>query len=354
MYRGSYRLRHERTPPNELIVDPTHRPTRIIVGTMTGIQHTLFTEHDGETFLDVKNALLPYVDITPKPKPLLSQLSLSLKKADGSFDMDVEDDRVVPLNDSDVNLELLVKEVTINLNSEQRELIDKWARIQELHGESQGYVLNILDYDVNTPAKMEAFLFHLEDNPLKKLVVGCLNIMQIRAIMMTLIRNNIPIESLLIANDIIYGEADLDIRIGLSSDEMREVFDMIRQLTTLRSISIQCNRKYYDRPEDGRIISYRMNDLAKLLEQNTSLSLVSISGCHVIFDEDITRLSYTLIGPDVLERLQILDNKSQTTQENLEAFGASLRRVIPDGGIKKVGVNISFVWTRSGDTNFSY
>jgi len=57
----SYRMRYHTTPPNLLIVDPTHVPIEITVKMMNGKDHILLTERNGETLLDVKYALLPYV-----------------------------------------------------------------------------------------------------------------------------------------------------------------------------------------------------------------------------------------------------------------------------------------------------
>ena len=61
----SYRMRYGEEP----IVDG-YTPIRIIVKMMNGKDHTLFTEHDNETFLNVKTALLHHIS----PMSVLRQL----------------------------------------------------------------------------------------------------------------------------------------------------------------------------------------------------------------------------------------------------------------------------------------
>jgi hypothetical protein len=290
MYR-SYRMRHERNPADDLIDD--HQPTRIIVGTMTGIQHTLFTEHDGETFLDVKNALLPYVDIP------LHRLSLSLRMEDGSFDIDVDDSRLVKtLDNRDVNLELVIRDLT--MNADQQVLIDKWTR----DALNRRQVL-VYDRDVNRPYKMEAFLFYLNNNHVTILRIMFTDIHHIMIIMRFIVSNNIPIKNLEFQGD----PEDMD------PDEMTQVFEMIRQINTLRVLRILN-------------VKYRMNDLTDLLDQ-TSLHRVYFDECIIILDEDVTRLSHVLMTHPTLWLVQ-LSGRSQSDENVVKDFMESFDHIIPN------------------------
>ena len=343
----SYRVRHERTP----IDDPTHRrhkPTRIFVWTMPGEEHILFTERDGdETFLDVKRALLPHLNFSPTPS--LHRLSLSLWKDDGKLDMDVDDDRVVPLNNGDVKLEVVLKDLT--MNAEQQALIDQWTRDRDTGKQLYGEDYLTIDVDdVNTPNKMEAFVFYLEDNPLKKLnVPDVVNIHQIISIMSIILNNNIPIEDLAFKGK--YHPGD-----GLSPDEMREVFEMVGQINTLRVFSISCDSFYYYVGEDRSRFSYRMNDLADLLENTTSLSRINIRGCNIILDGDnVGRLAHVLQINQQLDGLQLVRNKCNlNTVENTRDFIESFKHIIPptrDRENVNDNYEIDLVWTQSGEFN---
>jgi hypothetical protein len=271
---------------------------------MTGKdQHILFTERNGETFLDVKRALLPHLNFSPKPD--LRQLVLSLKNGDGSYDPDVDDDRVIP---GDVELELIIK--TLPMNAEQQSLIDKWTRTnQEMQrsmnmGDTKYYV-RVFNTDVNTPDKMEAFLFHIKNNQITTLDMMFMDIHQIMLIMRSVVSEDIPIESLIFQGD--------DTSEALSPDEIRDVFEMVGQMNTLRSLKISndCN------------LTYRMNDLADLLEQ-TYLTHVEITRCNIILDGD-SRLSHVLMNHPTLSVLSL----SGQSGENITDFIESFQHIIP-------------------------
>jgi hypothetical protein len=323
-----------------------HKPTEIIVDTMTGETHILFTQYDGEKFSDIKTALLPYV----VGGPSLHRLSLSLKREDGSFDIDVDDGRLipVPLNDGVVNLKLLIKDIT--MNAEQQALIDKWTRDtgKQLYG---GDYLTIEADDVNTPDKMEALLFYLENNTLEELTVT--DVVNIHQIISIILNNNIPIEDLAFKGK--YHPGD-----GLSPDEMREVFEMVGQINTLRVFSISCDSIGYDDFDgvnrDRSRVSYRLNDLADLLEHPTSLTRINIRGCNIILDEnDVGRLAYVLQINQQLDELQLVRNKySLNTVENTRDFIESFQHIIPpkrDGDNVNDNYEIDLVWTKSGEFN---
>ena len=316
MYR-SYRMRYHTAPPNPLIVDPTHQPTRIIVNTMTGKEHILFTERDGENFLDVKRALLPYVEETPA----LKRLSLSLKREDGSFDIDVDNARLVPSLNGDVTLELLIKDLT--MNAEQQALIDRWSRLSEririLRMDDKNYV-DVCNTDVDTPDKMEAFLFYLENNSAVEIDLRMMrmNIHLIIPIMMTIISKNIPVGNLMI-----------HYTTGMSADETREFFEKIGQINTIHDF------KMYTL--EGNM-TYRMNDLANLIIQSTSLRRVEISGCNIILERN-TRLSHVLT---TLDSLHI----SGRYQGKLRHFTKSFQDIIRGPGISMTtnANEISLFW----------
>jgi hypothetical protein len=218
---------------------------------MAGAEHILFTDRDGENFLAVKAALRPYLN---RPLPSLHRISLVLRREDGSYeDEEVEDERPVPLNGQDVNLELLVKDIT--MNAAQQALIEEWTRrtnrlTMRMNHPNRYYVL-VLDTDINTPDKMEAFLFYLENNPsIELLEMRGVAIHQIIPIMMSIISKNIPLERLIISTT------------SGSADEMQEFLQTIGQINTLHTLnlsSIQGN------------LTYRHQEVGDLLRQNTSL-----------------------------------------------------------------------------------
>ena len=314
MYRN-YRVRHELTPPNELIVDPLYVATRIVVRMMNGVEHILFTERDGETFFHVKEALQPYV----VERPALHRLSLSLRREDGSLDMDVEDGRVIPipLNNGDVNLELIVRDLT--MNAAQQALIEEWTRhtdrltiMMRMDHTNRNYV-RVLYTDVNTPDKMEAFLFYIENNPsVEVLQMMGMDIHQIMPIMMTIISKNIPVGNLVITGSS-----------GMNADETREVFETIGQINTLHTFRMHTLDGFND-------MTYRMNDLADLIIQ-TSLRSVEINGCNIILDEeDATRLSHVLTAQHTLESLSLTGR----SQGNIRDFTESFQHIIPERNMR--------------------
>ena len=288
-----------------------HIPTQIIVGTMTGLkQHTLFTEDDGEKFLDVKMALHPYLDITPMPS--LSQLSLSLKKEDGSYEPDVDDDRLVPpFDEGVVFLELVIKK--LRMTAEQQALIDEEFQFRV---DDKIVSLRVETSQVNTPDKMKALLFHLEENPVVTMLsMDDMNMNQIKSIMMTVLTNNIPINALSFR----YRQNTL------SDNQMLEVFDMVGQINTLTHFNVSTDMLWVE----GRLIgqgriSYRMNDLSEFLEK-TSLYYLSMYGCNIVLDGDVTRLSNLLINHPTLYKLDL----SGKTRENVTDFMESFQYIIP-------------------------
>ena len=317
MYRN-YRLRHELTPPNELIVDPLYVATRIVVRMMNGVEHILFTERDGETFFHVKETLRPYVG----GGPALHRLSLSLRRDDGTYEPDVENGRLVP-NNGDVNLELIIKDIT--MNAAQQALIDQWTRDALNRDQVQVY-----DTDVNTLDKMEAFLFYLKNNPVTILRMMFMNIHQIIPIMRDILTHNIPIKNLYISHN--YN--------GLGPDEMRDIFEMIRQINTLDVLQIS---------NDGNL-NFRMNDLADLLDQ-TSLRrvFININDGNIILDgEDVTRLSYVLMRHPTLGLLH-LNGRSRSDENVVKDFMESFEHIIPnkshrDFDPSEFGSYISLYW----------
>jgi len=298
----SYRMRYHTEAPNPLIVDSSYRPTQITVQMMTGVNHILFTERAGETYGDVKRVLFPYIVLPDIPFIVRSQLALVLKNNDGSYNSDINDDDIVP--DNDIIVEFLLKEPTWTL--EQEEVLREMDR-------------KVFSYDVDTPDKMEAVLWHLQQYPrIYFHVVTAMNIQQIRDVL-NIVRPTIKNLQLVTS--------------GLNLDETRELFEMIGQLNTLRYLTI--NGTYAH--------TYRMSDLVELLRRNTSIREMLIFGSGIIFDGDVRTLADEL--RDVLdtqytlERLTLDQNMCQSP-ENAREFIESIPDALCDNG------EISLDWTK--------
>ena len=142
-----------------------------------------------------------------------------------------------------------------------------------------------------------------------------MNMNQITSIMGSVLSNNIPIGALSIR----YRQNNM------SDNQMLEVFDMVRQISTLTMLHVSTDMLWVE----GRLIgqgriSYRMNDLADLLE-NTSLRYLTMNRCNIVLDGDVTRLSHVLINHPTLYNLTL----SGKSRENLTDFMESFQYIIP-------------------------
>jgi hypothetical protein len=144
---------------------------------------------------------------------------------------------------------------------------------------------------------MEAFLFYLQNNTPENLELYDMNSHQIIHITRAISSNNIPIQELSIFDPL-----------GIDPDEMREVFEMIGQINTLRVLEISHDN-----------ITYRMNDLADLLER-TSLDNVVIHRCNIILDGDVTRLSRVLIHHPTLSIVGLYGRSHENTTDFIDSF----------------------------------
>ena len=297
----SYRMRYHTEAPNPLIVEP-HRQTQITVRTMTGAEHILFTERAGETYGDVKRAVFPHLVLEDVPFIVRSQVALVLKNNDGTYSPILNDAEIVPEND--VELELLLKEPT--WTPEQEEV---FRYMKKFRGEI------IRTNRFNTPDKMEAILWYLQTNSPPKLVMESMNIHQIRAVLNVL--RNTSIQTLMLSSSV------------LAVDEMSEVFEMIGQINTLRSLTIRSNLENI----------YRMSDLVELLRRNTSLREVTITNCEIVFEGDVRtvadELRDVLDNQHTLEKLLLGNNKCHSPENAREFINSipSANRVESDGNI---------------------
>ena len=132
---------------------------------------------------------------------------------------------------------------------------------------------------------------------------------------MTVLTNNIPINALSFR----YRQNTL------SDNQMLEVFDMVGQINTLTHFNVSTDMLWVE----GRLIgqgriSYRMNDLSEFLEK-TSLYYLSMYGCNIVLDGDVTRLSNLLINHPTLYNLTL----SGKSRENVTDFMESFQYIIP-------------------------
>jgi len=270
MNRG-YRIRYGSEP---------YVPTRLSVNTMTGVEHILFTERDGETYGDVKNALLPHIRNGSGKTLLRCQLSFIWKNADGSFTSDNDNDlnnQIIPPGEHP-DIHIIIKEQP-TWTAEQQPVITKLSGIYvdaENGDVGRGTVeLN----DIDTPAKMEACLWSIQNNPIRylKLRIPLTPIMHI----MNFMEENPYTEFLILETH-------------LNENETAEFFERIGRNNTIRSLIL-------------KNISYRINDLADCLRVNTSLRNVNIQNCNVRFDEHTT-LANVLVDHPTLRVLGLTRN----------------------------------------------
>ena len=308
----SYRMRHHTEAPNPLIVDPSYRPTQITVQMMTGVNHILFTERAGETYGDVKRVLLPYIVLEDMPFIVRSQVTLVLKNNDGSYRPILHDDEIVPDN-NDVVVELLLKEPT--WTREQEEVFRRMSRLR-------GEILSVNNHD--TPDKIEAALWYIQNNPPRRLSLDDMNIHKIRSVLNVL--RNTSVTRLMLSGSF------------LDVDEAREVFEMIGQISTLRDFVLRGNRN------DGVFYTYyRMNDLVELL-RNTSLRRVVIDNSNIVFDGDVRivvdGLRDVINNQYTLEILALNRNKCQSTENAREFIESTpLARLLSNDEISLDWVN---------------
>jgi hypothetical protein len=293
MSRG-YRMRyHDINDINDVPVDPTHLPTRIIVNTMTGSQYTLFTERAGETYGDVKVALLPHIVLPKIPRRTsIRRLALSLRTADGGLDIDVDDREILP-PDNEVVLELIVRD-------------PEWTPQQEwIVNQSKS---SIGRFSTKTPDRMDAALWGMQ-YAVDSLVLDDLPLEHIETIM-----NFLPttIKHLNISN------------VFFNANEMSELFAIISKNNTVRTLIITTKR------ENGGC-TYRMNDLAEWLRLNTSLKSVHMWMCDFILDGDVTTLSRVLNNHPTLSVLDLYKNYPYYEDLMLYVFLDSLQTIMPRG-----------------------
>jgi hypothetical protein len=254
----------------EPIVDG-YIPTRIIVKMMSGKDHTLFTENDNETFLDVKMALLPHLSSTPVLDQLVFQ-SGNQEIGYNSVDDSASVLSLTPHASHIIELQLLLRER--EWSPEQQHIIDMTSE-------------EYLKIRVNTLDKLEAFRWGIQHNSSIKSIHTNRSHKIILPIIMDILRDSTTIENLLLVFD-----DDLNV------DEMAQLFEAIGQNNTLKYISIYAD---FD-------CTYRLNDLAELLRINTSLDSIDLTKCNVIIG-DATRFVDDLDATRyVLNTLNLTDN----------------------------------------------
>jgi hypothetical protein len=255
MYR-SYRMRYG--SPSDSI---EYTPIRIIVKMMTGVEHTLFTENDNETFLDVKRALLSYIS----PKSVLRQLVFQSGNNEIGYnsvdDLSTVSSLVTPQTPRIVELELLLINPTY---PDQQRIIDM----------TKGEKVYVNSRYINTPDEIEAFRWSLLNNSSIKL----LSIKRISRVLlptiMDVLRESTSIQRL-----------ELDGYGVFNVDDTAELFHIIGENNSLHFVHI----------ED---CSYRLSDLTQLLLRNTSLTELKLVSCDIEVDDD------TSIIKEVLEQHQ--------------------------------------------------
>jgi len=320
MFR-EYRVQH--TYGHDRIMHNGHPAAKIIVRLMSGAEYIFFTQQDGETYKDLKEAFLNVDEI--KPKRLLRQLIFTMKSDNAIGYTVVDDKHVIPHTTKEkqeeivITLDLLIVDIKW-LESE------KWLREQIVNGDyirkddirwlnevflwslqeenEQGekikklnigefdmtFVFNIVNANTNIEELAFAYFGRAINQPddlridnIKKLTLnGRIDAQTV----MNIVRQNRQIENLTIWVDAPF-----------TADQMGELFDII-DTTNVTSLSIgrssqESQSNFYSKH------TYRMKDLTKLLKNSLSLLKVSIiEGKVEIKDRD-----------DVIELKDVLDGE---------------------------------------------
>lgn len=281
----SYRTRHSKDLIGPILND--YVPIQIIVRLMSGKYHTLFTENDNETFLDVKMALLPHIDISPLPKPGLEQLVFQ----SGNQQIGYEN-----VDDSTIVSSLLTPVIELQLLLLEREWTTEQQRIIDMTSDEHVVAKT---YEIETPAKMEAFRWALQNNSsiLSLRIIRTPNTTRlVLPTIMDFLRQSTSIQRL-----------ELDGIGDIGVDDTAELFDIIGRNNSLLSIKIVSCR-------------YRLNDLSTLLTQTTSLRSVNLSVCKIeVEDDDITRFGNVISHQYTLELLSLKFSKIVGDDNGLQA-----------------------------------
>ena len=312
MNRG-YRIRYGAEP---------YVPTRLSVNTMTGVEHILFTEREGETYGDVKNALLPYVGLSGFDKTLLRcQLLFTWKNTDGiinSTDYDNNDlnNQIIPPGEHP-DIHIMIREQLI-WTAEQQQVIAKLS--------GQNVDTGIVELsDIDTPDKMEACLWSIQNNPIRQLTLRSYISLEVIMRIMNFMEENQFIEFLLLET-------------RLNENETAEFFERIGRNNTIRSLILR-----------NIGIKYRINDLADCLRVNTYLRYVNVISCHVIIDEHTT-LANVLVDHPTLDVLGLrgnitiagLNQELAVVIENENRFIESLHQIGAEANPTGEGVDVTW------------
>ena len=317
MNRG-YRIRYGAEP---------YVPTRLSVNTMTGVEHILFTEREGETYGDVKNALLPYIGLSGSDKTLLRcQLLFTWRNTDGSINS-------TDYDNNDLNNQIIPPgehpDIHIMINEQPRWTAEQQPVITKLSGQNVdagnvGQAIVELS-DIDTPDKMEACLWSIQNNPIRHLTLrGRISLAVIMRIM-NFMEENQFIEFLILET-------------RLNENETAEFFERIGRNNTIRSLILR-----------NIGIIYRINDLADCLRVNTSLRNVNVISCHVIIDEHTT-LANVLVDHQTLRVLGLRGNitiagpnqELAVVIENENRFIDSLHQIGAEANPMGEGVDVTW------------
>jgi hypothetical protein len=203
-----------------------------------------------------------------------------------------DDNETIPSSKNVLELTVYVDNEIPEWTPDQEEVLQKMSRYE-------GGILIKRDV-IDTPDKMEACLWYIQNNPRRILWMMGINIHHIRSIMNVL--RNTSINELSLADN------------GLNPDETREVFIMIEQINNLGSISISAGDNNRNRS------TYRMDDLVDLLSRNTSLRTVQINDSDIVFErygmthaDDLLDVLHT---NNQLMKLILHNNKSQSREKS--------------------------------------
>ena len=282
----SYRMQYGGNPPVS---------TKIIIKTMSGDTHILFTENDTETFLDVKRVLQPHLSA---PLPTLAEIVF--KDADDQ------------IGNSNIDDSATVSSLARNHLVELQLFVDRNSKI-------------VID-NITTvlPHTMEAALLNIRNNQYITTVQIETNvpIRHIVTIVNTL-RENPGIERLILSNN------------RLDPNEMNELFEAIAENNTLRSLTITT----HERLINVFATAYRMDDLFRLLDRNTSLRDIHIENSDVEFG-DVREIVEALRNQRTLETLTLIRNRYRgggNEFQRLRALNILLRQhgdnIVIDGAI---------------------
>jgi len=281
--------------PSDLTDSIQIQNIQIVVRLMSGKDHTLFTDDDNETFLDVKIALLPHLH-----KPFdLSQLVFHRGNNEIGYE-NVDDGATISSQLSQSSQSLRV--ITLEL------ILKEWTReeqaIFDMTSQESFVIIFPRLFDTLAPGKMEAAIQGLEIND----SIKSLQVIGVKTIpIMRVFREKTTLEELKLSHN------------GMNADEMAELFDIIGGNTSLHTLAINNDASGRD-TRNFRRNTYRMNDLSNLLRTNTSLCCVTISDVDVEIDGDLSDI--VLSG-----RLFVLQRNRIVSEINRQALIDSLPKL---------------------------